>query len=64
MPVEKLKTFEAAERAVWCFKPDREYYRRVSAHFSLGSRLYKGVSVKGVHKYRSIAERNRLEGRS
>jgi len=39
MPIEKFKTFEAARKALWCFEPDEEYYRKVSDHCEGGDVL-------------------------
>ena len=56
MPIEKFKTFEAARKALWCFEPDEEYYRKVSDHWILARKLYKKNYPRGVFKYRSISE--------
>jgi hypothetical protein len=56
MPIEKFKSFKAARQALWCFKPDAEYYRKLAEHFNLGWKLYPGRSVKGLSKYRSVLE--------
>ncbi|MBC8419987.1 MAG: hypothetical protein KJ573_09990 [Proteobacteria bacterium] len=64
MPIEKFRTFEAARRALWCFEPDAEYYRKVADHFNLGRKLCPRNCPKGVFKYRSVSEadRNSLYG--
>ena len=56
MPIEKFKTFEAARKALWCFEPDEEYYRKVSDHWILALKLYKKNCPRGVFKYRSVSE--------
>jgi hypothetical protein len=59
MSIEKFRTFEAARRALWCFEPDAEYYRRIADHFNLGRQLCPRTFPKGVFKYRSISEADR-----
>jgi hypothetical protein len=59
MSIEKFKTFETAKRALWCFEPDAEYYRRIAAHFKLARKLCSVDSPKGVFKYRSISAAKR-----
>ena len=58
MSIEKFKTPETARCALWCFKPDAEYYRRLAAHFKLARKLCPIDSPKGVFKYSSISEAN------
>jgi len=64
MSIEKFKTFEAARRALWCFEPDAEYYRKLTDHWIFARKLYKKNCPRGIFKYRSISEadRNRLNG--
>jgi len=61
MSIEKFKTPETARRALWCFEPDAEYYRRLAAHFKLARKLCAIDSPKGVFKYRSISEAKRSQ---
>ena len=56
MPVQKFKTFEEAEQALWCFKPDKEYFKRVERLFEMASKLYKPNYPKGVHKYKTFED--------
>ncbi|MCX7737609.1 MAG: hypothetical protein N2319_12985 [Candidatus Kapabacteria bacterium] len=56
MPVKKFKTFEEAEKDLWCLKPDEEYYRRINKLFLLAKELYKSDYPKGVHKYKTFEE--------
>lgn len=56
MPVKKFKTFEEAERDLWCFKPDKNYYKRIEKLFKNAKALYKIKYPKGVHKYKTIEE--------
>jgi hypothetical protein len=56
MPVKKFRTFEEAERDLWCFEPDERYFKRVSKMFKKAKELYNPSYPKGVHKYRTIEE--------
>lgn len=55
MPVLKYKTFENAEKSLWNFMPDDNYFKMV---LSLNSTMFKKAIVKnfprGVHKYKSL----------
>ena len=39
MAIQKFKDFQEAERALWCFYPDEEYYKRVVKLWDLANRL-------------------------
>ena len=56
MPVQKFKTFEEADRALWCFEPDAAYYKRIEKLFKLAHELYHPEYPKGVHKYKTFAD--------
>ncbi len=56
MPVYRYRSFEEAERALWCYAPDEEYYRRVSRLFAFAFRLRTPVCRRGVFKYTGIDE--------
>ncbi len=56
MPVKKFKTFEEAERDLWCFKPDEAYFERVRKIFDMAYKLYTPNYPKGVHKYKTFEE--------
>ncbi len=58
MSIEKFRTFAAARRALWCFEPDAEYYRKVTDHWILARKLYKKNCPRGIFKYRSVSEAN------
>ena len=55
MPVLKHKTFEEAEKKMWDFEPDDNYFKMV---LSLNSTMFKKTIIKdfprGVHKYKSL----------
>lgn len=61
MSVQKFKTHEEAQRALWCFHPDEEYYKRVSRLFKLANRLCPPNFPRGVFKYRTIEEANKAK---
>jgi hypothetical protein len=56
MPVYKFKSFEEAKKALWNFKPDKEYYKKLYEFYELYSRLYNNKSQQGIFKYKSIEE--------
>ncbi len=58
MPVQKFKSFEEAEKALWNFNPDKNYYKSVSNFYRLFSRLTKIQVSKGVFKFRNHEEAN------
>ena len=56
MPVQKFKTFEEAERALWNYNPDSDYYKKLREFYKLFSKLSKFSYPKGVFKFRSLEE--------
>jgi len=59
MPVYKYKTFEDAERDLWNFHPDEEYFRKVAELWEFANKLCPITYPKGIFKYRSIEEANK-----
>lgn len=57
MPVLKYKTFEDAEKNLWNFMPDDNYFKMV---LSLNSIIFKMSIIKdfphGVYKYKTIED--------
>lgn len=51
---------EEAERALWQFKPDYDYFERVRALFDLSEQLLRRKPQPGIRKFRSIEERAAL----
>jgi len=51
-----FKTFEEAERALWNFNPDKEYFRKVTEFYGLFTKLSKFSYPKGVFKFRTFEE--------
>lgn len=59
MPVYKYKTFEEAERALWNFSPNGEYYHRVSELWNFANQLNPIVYPSGVFKFKTLEDANR-----
>ncbi len=59
MPIYKYKTFEEAERALWNFNPDENYYQRVAELWDFASKLNQIVYSRGVFKFKTLIEANR-----
>ncbi len=59
MPVFKYKSFEEADRALWNFHPDAEYYKQVAALWRFANKLSPIKYPQGVFKFRSIEEANK-----
>jgi hypothetical protein len=56
MPIQKFKSLEEAEKALWNLTPDGEYYNKVRAFYKLFSKLSKFSYPKGVYKFRNLEE--------
>jgi hypothetical protein len=56
MAIQKFKTFEEAERALWNFNPDEKYYQQVADLFRLMEKLHPLQNEKGVFKFRTFEE--------
>ncbi len=59
MPVYKYKTFEDAEKALWCFNPDKEYFKRVAELWNFANKLNPVKYPKGIFKFKTLEEANR-----
>lgn len=59
MPVYKYRTFEEAERALWNFKPDEAYFKRVAELWEFADQLNSIVYPKGIFKFQNLEEANR-----
>lgn len=59
MGIQKFKSFEDAERALWCFKPDAAYYKRVAELWEMANRLCPPNFPRGIFKYKTIEEANK-----
>jgi hypothetical protein len=56
MPVQKFRTFDEAERALWVDCNDPTLPQRIRAHWSRWRDPAAVPFPRGVHKYRSQAE--------
>lgn len=56
MGITKFNSLEEAEQALWCYKPDQAYFRRIRGLFELAARLYPQEPEPGIRKYRSLEE--------
>ncbi len=56
MPIYRYRSFEEADRALWCYKPDDHYYRRVSQLFAFAFRLKPPTCRRGVFRFKSIGD--------
>lgn len=58
MPVQKFRSLDEAQRALWGNPCDGHYLRRLAWLFRLADRLAPRHYPRGVHRYRSMAEAN------
>ncbi|MGA1823598.1 MAG: hypothetical protein ACMUIP_02965 [bacterium] len=56
MSVIKYKNPEDATRALWCFTPDAEYYRRVRELWRTANRLCPPRFPQGIFKYKTFED--------
>ena len=59
MPVQKFKTFEEAEKALWNFKPDDAYLARIAELWDFATKLNPISYPKGIFKFKTIEEANK-----
>jgi hypothetical protein len=59
MPVAKYRSFEDAEKSLWQFKTDENYYKKLFAFFELFSRLTPPNYPAGIFKYPDLDSANR-----
>ena len=57
--IQKFKTLEDADKALFCFNPDRSYYERVARLWDFVDWICPRKYPPGVFRYRSIEEANR-----
>jgi len=56
MSIQKFKSFEEAEKALWTSNPDGAYFKKVREFYRLFAKLSKFSYPSGVYKFRSIEE--------
>jgi hypothetical protein len=56
MPVIKYRSFEEAQKAMWCFWPTREYYRKLADLFEFSNQIFSHFQrpLPGILKYKSL----------
>ena len=59
MPVQKFKSFQEAEEALWVMKPDEDYYKKVANHWEFVKKFRPAEIPKGVFKFKSIKKANK-----
>ena len=57
MGITKFKSFQEAERALWTYFPDEDYYKRIRALFELKEKLSPTKPQPGIRKYKSLDDR-------
>ena len=57
--IQKFKKLEDADKALFCFAPDRSYYERVARLWDFVDWVCPRKYSQGVFRYRSIEEANR-----
>jgi hypothetical protein len=56
--IHRYRSFEEAQRALWRFETDAEYYRMLADLFHLGRRLASSTRPAGVFRFHSIEDAN------
>ena len=59
MPVYKYKSFEDAQKALWCFKTDSNYYKQLSELWNTADMLTPVNCQRGVFKFKNIVNANK-----
>ena len=59
MSVFKYKTFEEAEKALWNFTPDDQYFDRVAELWEFANELNPIIYPRGIFKFKTIEEANK-----
>lgn len=54
--LKKYKTFEDAERDLWCLKPDRDYFNRTFVMMRTEIFRKNLRARRGIFKYRTIED--------
>jgi integrase len=57
MVVQKFRSFQEAKEALWCFKPDADYYKSIQEFWNTTARLRPLKKYPhGISKYKFLAE--------
>ena len=58
MSIQKFKSLEVAQRALWNFNPDRDYYKGLADLFKLALTYAKPFCERGVFKFKTLEQAN------
>lgn len=61
MSIQKFKSFEEAEKALFHFQPDQGYYQMVSRFFDLACRLNPPRHPRGIFKFSDLESANKYK---
>jgi len=57
MPIQKFKSFQEAEEALWCFRPNMAYYQSLRQFWDTIARLHPLKKYPhGITRYKSTVE--------
>ncbi len=56
MPVKKYKTFEEAEKDLWVFNPDKNYYKKLRTILNFDIMINVKKFPRGIYKYKTFEE--------
>jgi len=56
--IQKFRTFEEADEALYCFEPSQEYFERVARLWDFVDWLCPREYAHGIFRYSSIEEAN------
>lgn len=59
MSIKRYKSFEEAEKALWNYSPDHNYYSKIITLWNFADQLSPGTCIKGIVKFKSIEEANK-----
>lgn len=59
MSVYKFRTFEVAERSLWNFNPDENYFAQIAELWAFADKLSRPIYPGGIFKFKSLDEANR-----
>jgi hypothetical protein len=59
MPIQKFKTFQEAEEALWVAHPDNKYYESIGIYLEFIHSISYPPCPAGIHKFKTIEEANR-----
>ena len=57
-PIQKFRSFDEADEALYCFEPNQEYYERVARLWDFVDWVCPREYSRGIFRYGSIEEAN------